>query len=100
MLFCPKRKLGKVDNFFLLCVKKNVLKTSQQVKYLSVYIDSKLSGENIVPPIVQKVTVNRNFCIDKQDFWTKRESFHYVEHLSLSFRLFMQFLVLWINQSI
>ena len=47
MLFGPKRKLSKVENFSIIC-NEHVIKATHQVKYLGLFIDDKLSGESIV----------------------------------------------------
>ena len=74
MLFGPKRKLGKVEHFSIVC-KEHVIKASQQVKYLGLYIDAKLCGESIVSSIVQKVNSRLKFLYRQARFLDQKSKF-------------------------
>ena len=67
MLFGPKRKLSKVENFSIIC-NEHVIKATHQVKYLGLFIDDKLSGESIVSSIVQKVNNRLKFLYRQARF--------------------------------
>ena len=74
MLFGPKRKLGKVEHFSIVC-KEHVIKASQQVKYLGLYIDAKLCGESIVSSIVQKVNSRLKFLYRQARFLDQKSKY-------------------------
>ena len=74
MLFGPKNKLSKIDHFSIVC-KEHVIKASQQVKYLGLYIDARLCGESIVTSIVQKVNSRLKFLYRQARFLDQKSKF-------------------------
>ena len=62
MLFGPKRKLNKQDNFKVTC-NGHTIKSTSLVKYLCLFINtcSHLSGDNVVDNIISKVNAKLNF---------------------------------------
>lgn len=60
MLFGPKRKLRKQEQFTVTC-NGHSIKGTNLVKYLGLYINSDLSGETIVNNIISKVNAKLKF---------------------------------------
>ena len=53
----------------------HVIKASKQVKYLGLYIDSRLCGESIVTSIVQKVNIRMKFLYRQARFLVEKSKF-------------------------
>jgi hypothetical protein len=64
MLFGPKRKLRKQEQFTVIC-NGHCIKGTNLVKYLGLYINSDLSGETIVNNIITKVNAKLK-CLFRQ----------------------------------
>ena len=67
ILFGPKRKLKDFQDFNICC-NNNVIKSTDHVKYLGVYIDNSLSGDLIVESVVQKVNSRLKFLYRQARF--------------------------------
>ena len=67
ILFGPKRKL-KNFNDFTICYNNHVIKSTDHVKYLGVYIDNSLSGDYIVDSVVKKVNGRLKFLYRQAKF--------------------------------
>ena len=70
----PLKKLNIVEDFAIVC-NEHIIKASQQLKYLGLCIDSKLSGENIVSSIVQKVNGRLKFLYRQARFLDQKSKF-------------------------
>ena len=62
-------------NIFSIVCKEHVIKASQQVKYLGLYIDARLCGESIVTSIVQKVNSRLKFLYRQARFLDQKSKF-------------------------
>ena len=67
ILFGPKRKL-KNFNDFTICYNNHVIKSTDHVKYLGVYIDNSLSGDYIVDSVAKKVNGRLKFLYRQAKF--------------------------------
>ena len=68
---CPKRKIQQISIFSVKCY-DHVIKATDVVKYLGVYIDSNLNFGKLVSNIITKVNGRLNFlyrnakCLDSR----------------------------------
>ena len=75
MLFGPPRKIKQISEFCVKCY-DHVIKSTDYVKYLGVYIDKYLNCERIISSIVQKVNGRLKFlyrnakCLDSRSRMT------------------------------